>query len=142
MPRLDTVGRRINFIRTENGLTLEALAGRAGISKSFIWAVEQDRSGISGRRLLQVANALGASVEYLLRGEPAPQGYEPEAIEVPRSLGEVAEELGLSYRQTMMLLDIERTIVARRASKVLTIKNQEDWKALHDAVRPYLEDAR
>ena len=68
MPQLDTVGQRINHIRNEMGLTLEALADRSGLSKSFIWEVEQDRSGISGRRLLQVADALNASVEYLLRG--------------------------------------------------------------------------
>ena len=55
MPELDTLGQRLNYIRTQMGLTLEALAGRSGLSKSFLWEVEQDRSGISGRRLLQVA---------------------------------------------------------------------------------------
>ena len=99
MSQLDTVGQRINFIRNELGLTLEALADRSGLSKSFIWEVEQDRSGISGRRLLQVADALNASVEYLLRGGTAPKEYEPPSIEVPRSLGELAEEVSLTYRQ-------------------------------------------
>ena len=60
MPQLDTVGRRLNHVRVERGFTLEGLANRAGLSKSFLWEVEHDRSGISGRRLLQVANALGA----------------------------------------------------------------------------------
>ena len=142
MSQPDTVGRRINYRRTERGLTLEGLAKLAGLSKSFLWEVEQDRSGISGRRLLQVANALGASVDYLLRGEPVPQDYEPQSIEVPRSLGELAEELGLGYRQTMMLLDIDRSIVARRVSRPHGMKSKEDWRSLYDAVSTFLEELK
>ena len=142
MPQLDTVGQRINYIRTERGLTLERLADLAGLSKSFLWDVEQDRSGISGRRLLQVANALGASLDYLLRGEPVPKGYEPQSVEVPRSLGELAEELGLGYRQTMMLLDIERSIVARRGTRTQSFRSKEDWRSLYDAVSTFLEESK
>ena len=142
MPQLDTVGQRLNYIRNEMGLTLEALAKLSGLSKSFIWEVEQDRSGISGRRLLQVADALNASVEFLLRGGPAPKEYEPPSIEVPRSLSELAEEVGLTYRQTMTLLDIERSIVARRGGGPRGTKGKEDWRSLHDAVRPFLEESK
>ena len=141
MTRLDTVGQRINYIRSEQGLTLERLADQAGVSKSFLWEVEQDRSGISGRRLLQVANALGASLDFLLRGDPAPQDYEPLSIEIPRALSEVAEQLGISYRQTMMLLDIDRSIVARRGGRSRAMRNHDDWKTLHDAVKDFLEDS-
>ena len=66
--QMETVGQRINYVRTQQGLSLERLAQQAGVSKSFLWEVEQNRSGISGNRLLQVADALHASVEYLLRG--------------------------------------------------------------------------
>ena len=142
MPELDTLGQRLNYIRTQMGLTLEALAGRSGLSKSFLWEVEQDRSGISGRRLLQVADALNASVEFLLRGGSAPKEYEPQSIEVPRSLSELAEEVGLTYRQTMTLLEIERSLVARRGGGPRGSKGKEDWRTLYLAVRPFLEDAK
>ena len=142
MPQLDTVGQRIKHIRTEMGLTLESLADRSGLSKSFLWEIEQDRSGISGRRLLQLADALNASVEYLLRGGSAPKEYEPPSIEIPRSLGELAEEEGLTYRQMMTLLEIERSIVARRGGGSRATKAKEDWRSLYLAVRPFLEDAK
>ena len=142
MARLDTVGQRINHIRSEQGLTLERLANQAGLSKSFLWEVEQDRSGISGRRLLQVADALNASLDFLLRGEPLPQDFEPQSIEIPRSLSEFAEDSGLSYRQTMMLLDIERSIVARRGGLSRATRNKEDWRTLHDAVKDFLESPK
>ena len=141
MPQLDTVGQRINHIRTEMGLTLEALADRSGLSKSFIWEVEQDRSGISGRRLLHLADALNASVEYLLRGGP-PKEYEPPSIEVPRNLGEFAEEERLTYRRTMMLLEIEQSIVARRGGGPQATKTKEEWRSLYQAVKPFLEEAK
>ena len=117
MLQQDTVGRRISYVRAERGLTLGKLAVRAGLSKSFLWEVEHDRSGISGKKLLQVANVLGASVDYLLRGAPVSPEYKPPTVEVPRGLSEVAEDLRLSYRNTMMLLDIERSIVARRGGR-------------------------
>ena len=142
MPKLDSVGKRINHIRSERGLTLARLASQSGLSKSFLWEVEQDRSGISGTRLLHVATALGASVDYLLTGDPARQDYQPESIEVPRSLGELAQDLSLGYRQTMMLLDIDRSIVARRGgNSVPSTKSKEDWQSLYDAVKDFLEDS-
>ena len=115
---------------------------RSGLSKSFIWEVEQDRSGISGRSLLRVADALNASVEYLLRGGSAPKEYEPPSIEVPRSLGELAEEEGLTYRQTMTLLEVERSIVARRGGGPRSTRAKEDWRILYEAVKPFLEESR
>ena len=142
MPQQDTVGQRINYIRTQMGLTLEALADRSGMSKSFLWEVEQDRSGISGSRLLQVADALNASVEYLLRGGSAPKEYESPSIEVPRSLSEIAEEEGLTYRQTMTLLAIDQSIVARRGGGPRAAKAKEHWRTLYRAVKPFLEEAK
>ena len=142
MPQLDTVGQRVNYIRTQLGLSLEALADRAGMSKSFLWEVEQDRSDISGRRLLLLADALNASVEFLLRGGAAPTEHEMQSIEVPRSLGELAEEEGLTYRQMMTILEIENSIVARRGGGPRGTKGKEDWRALYQAVKPFLEEPK
>lgn len=82
MTKMETIGQRLQYLRTSRGLTLEQLAERAGVSKSFLWEVEKDRTGISGERLLRVANVLSASLDFLLRGEPLPQDYQPPAIEI------------------------------------------------------------
>lgn len=138
---METVGERIRFVRTQTNLTLEELASRAGVSRSFLWDVEQSRSGISGRRLLQVANALGASLDYLMRGVPAQARFEPGTIEIPRELSEVAEEKGLSHKQTLALLDIQRSIVARRGRKDTDALSNEDWKKLYQGVEEFLRDS-
>src|SRR5580765_4816031 len=89
-----TVGGRIRHVRTQRGFTLEQLAEKAEISKSFLWDVEQG-SDISGERLLRVANALGASLDYLTRGEALSE-YKPASVEIPAELHALAEEMGLS----------------------------------------------
>jgi transcriptional regulator with XRE-family HTH domain len=142
MPGKETVGQRLQHIRNQKGLTLEQLAERTGVSKSFLWEVEHDRSGITGDKLLRIANVLGASLDFLLRGEPAPPAYQPPSVEIPHELGELAEELGLTYRQTVALLDIERSIVARRSSKTRERKTKEQWRALYEGVKDFLEDGR
>ena len=83
---------------------------RADISKSFLWEVEQG-SNISGDRLLRVANVLGASLDYLLRGEPAPANFKPAKVEIPSEVHELAQELGLTYSQTMALLQVDRSVI-------------------------------
>ena len=45
-----SLGERLRHVRGQCGLSLEAVAERAEVSKSFLWEVENDRSGISGER--------------------------------------------------------------------------------------------
>ncbi len=137
-----TVGGRIRYVRTQRNLTLEQLAERAGISKSFLWEVEHDRSNISGEKLLRIANVLGASLDFLLRGEPEPEEYRPPVIEIPSELGAVAEDLRLTYQQTLALLEIGRSLRARRSARRREPRTKEYWRELYEGVRQFLEDKR
>ncbi len=99
------------------------------------------RSGISGERLLRVANALEASLEFLLRGQAAPENYRAPAIEIPVELSELAEELSLTYKQTLTLLEISSSIVARRSTKNREQKTKDDWRNLYKGVQQFLEES-
>lgn len=132
-----TVGGRIRLVRNQRGLTLEQLAEKAEISKSFLWEVEQG-SDISGERLLRVANVLGASLDYLLRGEPTPD-YKPTSVEIPADLHALAEELALSYRKTVALLDVARSVKTHRRDERV-VKDKEYWRRLYESVKDFLED--
>ena len=141
MSRKETVGQRLQYIRTNKGLTLDQLAERVGISKSFLWEVEHDNSGISGEKLLRVANALSASLDFILRGEPSPENYQgPPVVEIPSELSDMAEEQGLTYKKTLALLEIEKSIIARRSTKGHSRKSKEDWLKLYNGVKPFLEE--
>ena len=135
-----TVGDRIKQIRNQQGLTLEKLAEQAEISKSFLWEVEQG-SDISGERLLRVANVLRASLDFLLRGEASTPDYKPASVEIPAELHALADELGLSYRQTVAVLDVDKTFIAHRREERVD-KDKEYWRSLYESVKKFLEQQK
>jgi len=126
-------GDRIREIREARGMTQDQLADKSDISKGFLSDVENDKRNISSENLLKVANVLGASVDYLLRGET--RGARREEVVIPPELSEVAEELNLSYAETLELLEAHRSVVARRSSKGAKRFTADDWKQLYRAIK-------
>ncbi|MCI0392346.1 MAG: helix-turn-helix transcriptional regulator [Acidobacteria bacterium] len=115
-------------------MTQDQLAEAAGISKGFLSDVENNNKNISSQALLRIANALGASVDYLLQGAVR-ESAQREPIVIPPELSTVAEELNLSYNETLELLDAFNSVVARRSSKSQRKFSAEDWKNLHRAIK-------
>ncbi len=60
------VGERIRTLRTERGLTQEALALRSGVTRNVLIDVEHGRRGLLYERLFDLAEALDVPVERLL----------------------------------------------------------------------------
>ena len=129
-----TAGERIKEVREAKGWTQEKLATEADISKSFLSEVEKHGKNISVDLLLKVATALGASVGYLATGEGS-QPSERKAVVIPVELSEAAEELHLSYPETLDLLEAVGSIVARRSNRQKAVMTVADWKSLHLALR-------
>jgi transcriptional regulator with XRE-family HTH domain len=61
------VGGRIREIRIDQGLTQEALALEAGMSRNMIIGLEWGRKSIAYERLWDVAAVLGVEIEQLLQ---------------------------------------------------------------------------
>lgn len=130
-----TVGDRIREIREDLALTQEELASRAGLSKGFLSDVENNKRNLSSRNLLGIANAVGTSIDYLLRGHAAEQAITQDPIVIPPELSRAAEELNLTYSQTIDVLEAQRSIIARRSRTQLRKLSVNDWKNLHQAIR-------
>lgn len=131
---LETTGDKIRKIREKKKLTLEKLAEACDISKGFLSDVENNKRNISSQKLLIIANYLGASLEYLLRGESGVAiGTEP--IVIPRELSQAAEEMNLTYSQTLDLLNTSNSVVARRSDKFRRELSVEEWKKLHEVLK-------
>jgi len=65
-----TIGARVRRIRTRRGLSLDVVAGLAGITKSYLGMLEHGRRGFNRRGLIEdLAQALGCSVADLT-GQP------------------------------------------------------------------------
>jgi DNA-binding XRE family transcriptional regulator len=64
------VGERIRTLRTEQGLTQEALALRSGVTRNVLIDVELGRRGLLYERLFDIAEALQVPAAKLMGGKP------------------------------------------------------------------------
>ncbi|MBX3289987.1 MAG: helix-turn-helix transcriptional regulator [Acidobacteria bacterium] len=129
-----TTGDRIRQVREARGLTQEQLANSAKVSKSFLSDVENNNKNLSSQLLLQIATALGASVDYLLSGSI--QGTVPhQPVTIPPNLSTAAAELNLTYNQTLELLNAQLSVIARRSNKSERELSVKDWKDFHFAIK-------
>ena len=132
---MPSAGDRIREIREAKRLTQDQLAERTRISKGFLSDVENGKRNVSSEYLLRIANALNASVDYLLRGTTESPAGSREPVMIPAELSAAAERLNLSYAQTIELLEAHRSVVARRSNKLSKPFSIDDWTALRNAIK-------
>ncbi len=133
-----SVGERIKARRSELGWTQELLAQKAGISKSFLSELENGKRRVSADNLLEIARTLSVSLDYLMTGTTT-KATQVE-VPIPSSLAKFAAEERLSFRQTLMLLDMQKQIVAHRSSSKKDGLEGVDWRKFYEAVREFLEN--
>lgn len=132
---MPTTGDRIREVREKNGMTQGELADAAHLSKGFLSDVENNKRNVSAAVLLRIANSLGASLDYLLRGAAEEPRTPRGPVTIPPSLSRAAEELNLTYSQTLELIDTHRSIIARRSNRSVKDLSVQDWKNLYNAVK-------
>jgi transcriptional regulator with XRE-family HTH domain len=117
-------------------MTLETLAERTSISKGFLSDAETGNRNVSSQNILKIANALNASLEYIMRGTETP--HHPEPLTIPHELIQAARELNLSFPHTEALLLAHRSVVARRSNEGLRSPSVDDWKELYGTIKKFL----
>jgi transcriptional regulator with XRE-family HTH domain len=132
---MPSVGDRIRHVREHKRMTQDRLAEVTGISKGFLSDVENDKRNVSSEYLLRIANALGASVDYLLKGEAPTAPAATREVVIPPELSEAAHQLKLSYAETVELLNAHDSVVARRSVKQVKPFTSDDWKSLYQALK-------
>ncbi|QAY70285.1 XRE family transcriptional regulator [Xylanimonas protaetiae] len=150
-----TIGRRIRYLRTQRGMTLEALAAAIDKAPSQVSMLENGRREPTIARLQAVARALDAGVEDLLDPRPPSRrdalelelertqrgplfdalGVKP--VRVGRSLPTDAIEAILALRQELERLHSERALTPEEARRANT-ELRHDMRA-HDNWFPDLE---
>ena len=131
------VGERIKKRRLELGWVQDQLCKKAGISKGFLSDLENDKRSVSAVNLLDIARAMSVSLDYLMTGKASNEP--PAQVPIPASLAKFAAEEQLSFRQTLMLLDMQRQIVAHRGAKKNDLESI-DWRRFYEAVKEFLEN--
>ena len=80
----------------------------------------------------------GVSLDLLMTGEAS----EKPVVEVPipASLARFAAEERLSFRQTLMLLDMQKQIVAHRSTRKKDGLEAVDWRKFYEGVKEFVEN--
>ncbi|MCA9013297.1 MAG: helix-turn-helix transcriptional regulator [Planctomycetaceae bacterium] len=91
----NNLASRLRKIRDDRGLSLDEVAVKAGISKTYLWELERDTDGLkkpSADVLLRIAKALSTTLAELLAlaTVKAPDG----PVEIPPSLNEFRDRMG------------------------------------------------
>jgi len=133
-----TLGERIKEHRMAHGWTQEALAQKAQISKGFLSDLENNKRNVSADTLLDVANELGLSLDYLMTGSEKDLAMK-ERFEFPPALAEFARRQNLSFPHMLVLLQMRRQILANRSSsKRVAGDDNFDWQGFYQSVKKYL----
>ena len=64
--QLSDLGSRIKLARKQQGLTLEVLSEKLGISRNFLWEIEAGRKAPALNTLYNLGLVLDISIDYLL----------------------------------------------------------------------------
>jgi transcriptional regulator with XRE-family HTH domain len=100
----ETLGQRIKAQRIRIGMTQDDLAEKLLIPKASVSAYENDRIDIKGSRIVELAEALGVSPNYLL-------GFTEEENPV---LDDIIEALRkIKNQNTLDILKIQMEALAR-----------------------------
>lgn len=131
----ELLGKRIAELRRDRGWTQKELAERAGITPTYVSEIENGRTkNVGSSTLLDLAEALGASLDYLLGRRDEREEREP--LSIPPNLSDAAEREGWSYEETRMLLEVRKMLAARRTETKRRIRvpeelSQDDWIRYH-----------
>ena len=99
------LGDRIKFARTGKGLTLEKLSEKIGISRNFLWEIEDGRKAPALPTFYSICDALGVSADFLLGFSSADNEKNPvsSALEAIKGFNEkeltVLSELLKTYNK-------------------------------------------
>ena len=133
-------GEQIRARRQELGWTQRKLAQKAGISTGFLSDLENGKRSVGAENLLEIASALGVSMDLLMTGKASKDGM--VKIALPDSLVRFADEEGLTFRHTCLLLAMRRLLLVYRGATGTTAKQvleTVDWKKFADVISQFLD---
>jgi transcriptional regulator with XRE-family HTH domain len=134
---MSSVGERIKEQRAKLGWTQEKLASSAKMSTGFLSDLETGKRNVSAEYLMEISHALGVSLDYLMKGDSSkPVSRE---VQIPASLSDFARLAQLSFSQTLMLLDMQRQIIAHRSHSKSDDMEKVDWKDFYESMKRFLK---
>lgn len=113
------IGKRIQELRVEKGLSLTELADRAGIAKSYLSSIERDIQGNPSIQVLEkLCSVLDISAPMLLQSVSPDAAEEKTALD-PEWIALVQEAMnsGIKKEDFRNLLEYERWRLQQRSEE-------------------------
>jgi transcriptional regulator with XRE-family HTH domain len=66
---MNRLGEKLGVLRERHGLSLKQLGDKLGVSKSYIWKMEQGQKMPNGPMILKIADLFGVTTDQLMRDE-------------------------------------------------------------------------
>ena len=131
-----TIGEKIHSRRTELGISAIDLAKRVGVSRGFIYLLEQGESGVSPARLCDFARALGVDVKDL----------DPDAKQIehttPAWLDYLKSEYSLEDEDCRELSKVvDKWAISERFPGESNEEFKNRWQEFYFQMLPYLTNA-
>jgi transcriptional regulator with XRE-family HTH domain len=110
---LGEISQRIRHLRLQQGLSMGALATKAGFTKSYVSQIENLKREPTIGTLVTIAHALGVNVFSLIGGEKLPEEEEAPAIvrvrdrrrvDIPSAAADTVYE-SINYKKKDRLMD-------------------------------------
>lgn len=124
-----SLAKKIREERKKAGLTLDELADKAGVSKTYLWELEQDEDGVkrpSADVVLKIADALSLTIADLM-GLPTVKVQE-EIVNLPKSLIEFRDQ---QLTMGNKLSDKDLRELAGMSFRGGQPRTAEDWFAVY-----------
>jgi transcriptional regulator with XRE-family HTH domain len=128
-----SLAERIRKAREKAEMTLDQLAKAAGVSKTYVWELEQDTDGTkkpSAELLLKIANALSITLADLM-GLPSVKA-DNRTVELSESLQEFAERM---RKLKTPLTEVEIRDLATTRFRGGQPKTADDWHDLYRVLK-------
>jgi len=104
----NTLGRKIQEIRKQKGLTLEKLAELTNSSKSYIWELEnKNPPRPSAAKIAKIADQLDVGIEYLLDTEATVSKEETVDAKFYREYRKLTPETRKKIREILKVIGKE-----------------------------------
>lgn len=81
-----TFGNRLKQLRKERGLTQQKIADSLNIKRSLYGAMEEDRTEPRPKKLQELAQLFGLTIDELLSDQPPSLGVEQRYLTAPQNI--------------------------------------------------------
>jgi len=124
-----SLAKKIRDERKKAGLTLDELADKAGMSKTYLWELEQDEDGVkrpSADVVLKIADALSLTIADLM-GLPTVK-VQKGTVNLPKSLIDFRDQ---QLKMGNKLSDQDLRELAGMSFRGGQPRTSEDWFAVY-----------